>query len=136
MQRKICPICDHEIKHGKYCSFCRQWVSRPNIINATYYLNERHPANETGCEYHTSPVRQNPTGRTGASARPNIPSAASSAGRTRQTKPSGYSTGSKSAAEAQRKNQSRTGKLIMMVFTIIFIWIFVTGILPVLFFFL
>lgn len=52
MQRKICPICDHVMKFSHYCHFCKRWVSNPNIINATYYLNERHPAHETDCEYH------------------------------------------------------------------------------------
>ena len=44
MQRRICPICDHPIKYGHYCSFCKQWIRNPNYVNATYYLNERHPA--------------------------------------------------------------------------------------------
>lgn len=52
MQKRICPICDHQMKHEHYCSFCRQWIKNPHYINATYYLNERHPAKETGCEYH------------------------------------------------------------------------------------
>ena len=47
MQRRICPICDHPIKYGHYCSFCKQWIRNPNYVNATYYLNERHPAHET-----------------------------------------------------------------------------------------
>ena len=50
MQRRICPICDHPIKYGHYCSFCKQWIRNPNYVNATYYLNERHPAHETDCE--------------------------------------------------------------------------------------
>lgn len=54
MQRRICPICDHPIKYGHYCSFCKQWIRNPNYVNATYYLNERHPAHETDCEYHNA----------------------------------------------------------------------------------
>ena len=54
MQRRICPICDHPIKYGYYCSFCKQWIRNPNYVNATYYLNERHPAHETDCEYHNA----------------------------------------------------------------------------------
>lgn len=42
MQRRICPICDHVMKHAHYCSFCKQWVSNPNVIHASYYLNECH----------------------------------------------------------------------------------------------
>ena len=47
-------ICDHPIKYGHYCSFCKQWIRNPNYVNATYYLNERHPAHETDCEYHNA----------------------------------------------------------------------------------
>ena len=54
MQRRICPICDHPIQRGHYCSFCKQWIRHPNYVNATYYLNERHPAHETDCEYHNA----------------------------------------------------------------------------------
>ncbi len=52
MQKRICPICDHPMQHTHYCSFCRQWIKEPHYVNATYYLNERHPAKETNCEYH------------------------------------------------------------------------------------
>ena len=54
MQRRICPICDHPIKYGHYCSFCKQWIRNPNYVNATYYLNERHPKNEAHCSYHNA----------------------------------------------------------------------------------
>lgn len=52
MQKRICPICDHPMRHEHYCSFCRQWIKEPHYVNATYYLNERHPDKETDCEYH------------------------------------------------------------------------------------
>lgn len=51
------------MKHAHYCSFCRQWISEPHYLNVTYHLNERHPANETDCEYHTSVPWELPTGR-------------------------------------------------------------------------
>ena len=130
MQRKICPICDHVMKHGHYCSFCEQWVSRPNIINASYYLNERHPANETGCEYHTPSVRPNP------SARQTIPAAGSSASRPKQNMPGNRPGNPMTAAEIRKQNKSRTGAVVSVVVIIIVMWILITGILPVLFFFL
>lgn len=52
MKKRICPICDHPMQHEHYCAFCRQWIKNPHYVNATYYLNERHPANEINCEYH------------------------------------------------------------------------------------
>lgn len=52
MQKRICPICDHPMQKAHYCSFCKQWIKHPHYVNATYYLNERHPADETNCEYH------------------------------------------------------------------------------------
>lgn len=42
MQRRICPICDHVMTSAHYCRFCKQWVANPNVVNATYYLNECH----------------------------------------------------------------------------------------------
>ena len=52
MVKKICPVCDHVMRGNHYCRFCKRWVGHPNVIHATYYLNERHPEDETGCEYH------------------------------------------------------------------------------------
>ncbi len=57
MRKRICPICDHEMKTRHYCRFCRSFVRRPDVADVNYYLNERHPANERNCGYHTlSPV--------------------------------------------------------------------------------
>lgn len=52
MRKRICPICDHEMKTRHYCHFCRSFVRRPDVADINYYLNERHPANERNCEYH------------------------------------------------------------------------------------
>ncbi|WP_251498377.1 hypothetical protein [Otoolea muris] len=52
MRKRICPICDHEMKTRHYCHFCRSFVRRPDVADVNYYLNERHPANERNCEYH------------------------------------------------------------------------------------
>lgn len=52
MKKKICPCCDQVIKNGIYCKGCRRIVLRPVIWDVDYYLNERHPASETNCQYH------------------------------------------------------------------------------------
>lgn len=52
MVQKICPICDQVMKHSHYCRNCRSWVRHPCEREVTYYLNERHPENETVCSYH------------------------------------------------------------------------------------
>ena len=52
MVQRICPICDQVMKHSHYCRNCRSWVRQPFEREVTYYLNERHPENETACSYH------------------------------------------------------------------------------------
>lgn len=57
MKQKICPICDGKLK-GNYCPFCRKIVRNPVEWDVAYYLNERHPQWETGCNYHSESVEQ------------------------------------------------------------------------------
>ncbi|MFR1833827.1 MAG: hypothetical protein ACLSX5_11815 [Lachnospiraceae bacterium] len=57
MKQKICPICDGKLK-GNYCPFCRKIVRNPVEWDVAYYLNERHPQWETGCDYHSESVEQ------------------------------------------------------------------------------
>lgn len=52
MQKRICPICDHVMAGQHFCRFCKQWIREPHVVNATYYLNERHPEHERNCLYH------------------------------------------------------------------------------------
>ena len=42
MKKKICPICDTELKNGTYCRVCRKRVLHPKVEERNYYLNERH----------------------------------------------------------------------------------------------
>lgn len=51
IKTKVCPCCDQPI-HGNYCKGCRKIVWKPVEQEIHYYLNERHPANETNCSYH------------------------------------------------------------------------------------
>ncbi|MDO4267659.1 MAG: hypothetical protein Q4C73_04225 [Eubacteriales bacterium] len=54
MQKRICPVCDQVMRSAHYCRNCRSWVKNPWIRDVTYYLNERHPEDETSCSYHGS----------------------------------------------------------------------------------
>ncbi len=55
MKQKICPVCDGKLK-GNYCPFCHKIVKNPVEWDVAYYLNERHPEWETGCDYHSEPA--------------------------------------------------------------------------------
>lgn len=58
MVQRICPVCDQIMKSPHYCRTCRHWVKNPWVRDVDYYLNERHPQNETNCAYHErSPER-------------------------------------------------------------------------------
>lgn len=59
MEKRICPVCDHAMKFSHYCHFCRSFVRRPVRVNLSYYLNERHPAHETDCEFHAPVYKKN-----------------------------------------------------------------------------
>lgn len=53
-----CPICDQVMKSKHFCRNCMQFVRTPYVREVTYYLNERHPQDETNCEYHMPKVRE------------------------------------------------------------------------------
>lgn len=57
MIKKICPICDMEMKVPHYCRYCRQFVKQPLIRDVTYKLNESHSQKTKQHDY-------NPTMRT------------------------------------------------------------------------
>ena len=94
MVQKICPICDQVMHLPHYCPNCRSWVKHPYVRDVTYYLNERHPADEADCTYHqraehttaaggkgggwtpmqeTVPNRPNPAVKEAVPNRPNYP---------------------------------------------------------------
>lgn len=58
MKKKICPICDQIMSSNHYCRTCRTWIKQPFEREADFYLNERHPGNESLCEYHDRNLRQ------------------------------------------------------------------------------
>lgn len=57
MIQRICPICDQTMKSAHYCRKCHRWIKNPHVSDVGYYLNERHPAGETECTYHTAESR-------------------------------------------------------------------------------
>lgn len=52
MKQKYCPYCDQKMTSDFYCEGCRRIVLHPYEQDVDYYLNERHPQNETDCLYH------------------------------------------------------------------------------------
>lgn len=109
MQRRICPICDHPIQHGHYCSFCKQWIRHPNYVNATYYLNERHPAHETDCEYHNAGAGSwEQSIKTGADAVRTLAERAKTYSQTQKASGAGRQPGRPAPAQAQ--NRGNTGR--------------------------
>lgn len=70
MKKKICPVCDQEIRSLNYCRICRRFVRKPYIREINYYLNETHPRKEADCSYHKGRPqagwqRRTPPGETG-----------------------------------------------------------------------
>lgn len=141
MQRRICPICDHPIQHGHYCSFCKQWIRHPNYVNATYYLNERHPAHETDCEYHDAVAGAwEQSLKTGAGVVRTLAERAKTYSQTQKTADTGRQTKSQAVVRTQKRsnaayhpaqkrstlqqggNQKKKGKmsLVLVIFLILF----------------
>lgn len=107
MQRRICPICDHPIKYGHYCSFCKQWIRHPNYVNATYYLNERHPAHETDCEYHNAGAGSRESSvKTGTDAVRTLAERAKTYSQTQKTTAAGRQTGRQAAVRTPNRNST------------------------------
>lgn len=105
MKKRLCPVCDSEMKWGHFCFGCRQWIREPKIVEVNYYLNERHPKGETDCLYH------------------NGPEAAAAAERTKEKKavsrkPAG--TGWKPAAEKKQPKKAATGKTVVLIVVVIY----------------
>lgn len=109
MQRRICPICDHPMASGHYCSFCKQWVRNPHYVNATYYLNERHPADETNCEYHNDGGGSfEKAAKTGADTVRSLMERAKTYSQTSQTKNAGTGRQPGRQAVVQTPNRGKT----------------------------
>ena len=55
MKDKYCPYCDQKMTSGLYCKGCKRIVLHPYWQDVDYYLNERHPQQETDCLYQNRP---------------------------------------------------------------------------------
>lgn len=53
MIQHICPYCDQVISNSLYCKNCRSRLRPGQAQKIDFYLNQRHPGEETGCVYHT-----------------------------------------------------------------------------------
>lgn len=56
MKKKICPICDAELKSGNFCPVCRKIVWQPRYESRNYNLNERRG------DASPYPVKERPAG--------------------------------------------------------------------------
>ncbi len=117
MKKRLCPVCDGEMKWGHFCFGCRQWIREPKIVEVNYYLNESHPKWETACLYHNGPeaaVRER--------------KAAAEEGRKKTGRPrtkAGERKRRRERDEKKERNQS-TGKLtVMAVLAIYAVLVFV-----------
>lgn len=67
MKKRICPICDREMKTGKYCKTCHQFVFHPKYIETSYSLNEDSDYKRDQAAWKTARESGGP-GRAGAGA--------------------------------------------------------------------
>lgn len=54
MKKRICPICEQEMKSRHYCRVCKKFIKNPIIRDVNYRLNEGESlVNYCDCDYHT-----------------------------------------------------------------------------------
>lgn len=58
MKKRICPICDTEMKSTSYCRVCRSFVWHPRIEERNYYLNEGRSAAKPASSQAAAPQTQ------------------------------------------------------------------------------
>ena len=130
MMQRICPVCDQVMKHAHYCSACHSWVKDPLYMNVTYYLNERHPAHETDCEYHNAgSASWETSARAGTDAIRTLADRAKAYSQTQKAAGAGrqasvrtqnqnsmsYQTTQRRSAVQQGKNQKKKGKMSLVL---------------------
>lgn len=132
MRKRICPICDHEMKTRHYCHFCRSFVRRPDVADVNYYLNERHPANERNCEYHAFsqvPPAPGRTAQAGPGRAVGMGSVQTSLGRAgmRNLPPAPARTGAKSPQTPQAGDGMGGMTSVFVIITIIILLLIALG---------
>lgn len=129
MQRRICPICDHVMTSAHYCRFCKQWVSNPNVVNATYYLNECHK--EHGINEKKETV---------GSFEPDLHRQAEQRERRQETRRQEIYRMEERAAKSPRTGRNpdaaAAGKMLRLVISFVVLLFFVNFFLPLLLFFI
>ena len=137
MVRRICPICDQIMKSAHYCRNCKSFVRNPYIRETDYYLNERHPAHETDCEYHNAgSASWETSARAGTDAIRTLADRAKAYSQTQKAAGAGrqasvrtqnqnsmsYQTTQRRSAVQQGKNQKKKGKmsLVLVILLILF----------------
>lgn len=126
MVKKICPVCDQVMKGNHYCSVCKRWVRHPYETKIDYYMNESHPADERGCEYHEPSFMKNPVQK-----RPINPA---SSGGGMQSSPMRRMAGS--GANGQRRTQTQpapsdAAKIIWFILLVLFLINFIIPLLSI-----
>ncbi len=130
MVRKICPVCDQLMKGTFFCEHCHSFVT-PEMMDVSYFLNERHPQGEEDCEYHTETeaeyvLRQEIKEAEQQKARkrpaiPNVPKPRPPRTEAaRMSGPSASSSGTSPGGAAGRKKQASVAR---MIFVCAAIWI-------------
>lgn len=105
MKDKYCPYCDQKMTSGLYCKGCKRIVLHPYWQDVDYYLNERHPQQETDCLYHNSGLE------------PHKDRASSAAGASNTAQASGTAHTSPTAQAFGTARTSRTAQTSDMTFS-------------------
>ena len=119
MQRRICPICDHPIKYGHYCSFCKQWIRNPDCE----YHNAGSASWETSARAGTDAIRTLADRAKAYSQTQKAAGAGRQASvRTQNQNSMSYQTTQRRSAVQQGKNQKKKGKmsLVLVILLILF----------------
>ncbi len=154
--KRICPICDHVMQRAHYCRFCKTWIAHPNYVNATYYLNERHPDFLDGARINPPSAARPVSGKAarpaaGTNARPAAGAQGKRAGGDSPYPVQGRPAGSSPAYSAQgrpalnrpdlrrpygmgRTSPDAVKTMVIVLFVIVFALMFLSGFLPFLLF--
>ena len=114
MQRRICPICDHPIKYGHYCSFCKQWIRNPNAGSASWETSARAGTDAIRTLADRAKAYSQTQKAAGAGRQASV--------RTQNQNSMSYQTTQRRSAVQQGKNQKKKGKmsLVLVILLILF----------------
>lgn len=120
MTHYICPICDLELKGGRYCPTCKKWIREPIVYHGESMPNEHgETCFAPSSEKHREPVANVSRDYTRQAPR-----------RTPQPQPSHRSSSTYNRQSPSHRNQPATGKGVGLV--IFVIWIVIVMIMGIL----